>query len=119
MLTNEKEMKTLHSGFSGDPERRFLPTKTDGRLLKTDVLPGVKIHVLGPSRERDVIRDMDPPKGKSFLRMRASLDVDTVCRRRHSLLSFVTTITRVPARFSRQTETELSEQVQCQILRLL
>ncbi|HEV7398316.1 MAG TPA: hypothetical protein VGN86_17520 [Pyrinomonadaceae bacterium] len=77
MLTNDKEMKTLHSGFSGDPERRFLPTKTDSRSLKTEVLPGVKIHVLGPSRERDVIRDMDPPKGESFLRMRASIDVDT------------------------------------------
>ena len=77
MLTNEKAMKTLHSGFSGDPEKRFLPTKTDGRLLKTNVLPGVKIHVLGPTRERDVIRDMNPPKGESFLRMRASFDVDT------------------------------------------
>lgn len=77
MLTNEKEMKTLHSGFSGNPERRFLPTKTDSRLLKTEALPGVKIHVLGPSRERDVIRDMDPPKGESFLRMRAALNADT------------------------------------------
>jgi beta-lactamase superfamily II metal-dependent hydrolase len=81
MLTNEKEMKTLHGGFLGDPERRFLPTKpkadNNGRLLKTDVLPGVKIHVLGPSRERDVIRDMDPPKGESFLRMRASFDANT------------------------------------------
>lgn len=80
-LTNEKEMKTLHSGFVGEPERRFLPIKpkadNNGRLLKTDVLPGVKIHVLGPSRERDVIRDMDPPKGESFLRMRASIDTDT------------------------------------------
>ena len=78
MLTNEKEMKTLHSGFAGDPERRFLPTKTDdSRLLKTTVLPGIKIHVLGPSRARDVIRDMDPPKGKSFLRMRNSIDTQT------------------------------------------
>lgn len=80
-LTNEKEMKTLHSGFLGDPERRFLPAKpkpdNNGRVLKTEVLPGVKIHVLGPSRERDVIRDMDPPKGESFLRMRASLDTNT------------------------------------------
>lgn len=80
-LTNEKEMKTLHGGFLGDPERRFLPVKpkadNDGRLLKTDVLPGVKIHVLGPSRERDVIRDMNPPKGESFLRMRASIDTNT------------------------------------------
>ena len=80
-LTNEKEMKTLHSGFLGDPERRFLPVKPKAdaniRLLKTDVLPGVKIHVLGPSRERDVIRDMDPPKGESFLRMSASIDTNT------------------------------------------
>lgn len=37
----------------------------------------MKIHVLGPSRERDVIRDMDPPKGESFLRMRGSIDVNT------------------------------------------
>jgi hypothetical protein len=80
-LTNEKEMKTLHSGFLGQPERRFLPKKPkaddNGRLVKTDVLPGVKIHVLGPSREREVIRDMDPPKGESFLRMRASIDATT------------------------------------------
>jgi hypothetical protein len=76
MLTNDKEMKTLHSGFTGEPERRFLPTKDgDTRLLKTDVLPGVKVHVLGPSRSRDVIRDMDPPKGESFLRMRSAVDV--------------------------------------------
>ena len=78
MLTNEKEMKTLHSGFSGEAERRFLPSKVhDIRLLKTDVLPGVKIHVMGPSRDREIIRDMDPPKGKSFLRMRGSMDAQT------------------------------------------
>jgi beta-lactamase superfamily II metal-dependent hydrolase len=78
MLSNEKAMKTLHSGFSSHPERRFLPTTSDdNRLLKTDALPGVKVHVLGPSRSRDVIRDMDPPKGKSFLRMRGAVDVQT------------------------------------------
>lgn len=78
MLSNEKPMKTLHSGFSGQPERRFLPIKPpDNRSLKTDALPGVKIHVLGPTRERDVIRDMDPPKGESFLRMRGAVDLQT------------------------------------------
>ena len=78
MLSNERAMKTLHSGFSSNPERRFLPTKSDdNRLLKTDALPGVKVHVLGPSRERDIIRDMDPPKGKSFMRMRGAVDVQT------------------------------------------
>lgn len=77
MLTNDKEMKTLHSGFTGNPQRRFLPTKSDSnRTFETDALPGVKVHVMGPSRQRDVIRDMDPPKGKSFLRMRGVLDTD-------------------------------------------
>jgi beta-lactamase superfamily II metal-dependent hydrolase len=78
MLSNDKAMKTLHSGFRANPERRFLPTKSDdNRSLKTDALPGVKVHVLGPSRKRDVIRDMDPPKGKSFLRLRGVVDVQT------------------------------------------
>lgn len=78
MLSNEKAMKTLHSGFGGNPTRRFLPTKADdSRTLETDALPGVKVHVLGPSRKRDVIRDMDPPKGESFLRVAGALNSQT------------------------------------------
>jgi beta-lactamase superfamily II metal-dependent hydrolase len=94
LLSNDKAMKTLHSGFSGNPPRYFLPEKTGrnrtfetdvlpvelmpnargeprrrNRTFETDVLPGVKVHILGPSRERDVIRDMNPPKGESFLRL--------------------------------------------------
>lgn len=72
MLSNDKAMKTLRGGFVGNPLRRFLPAKsgTDGdRTLETGVLPGVKVHVLGPSRDPDVIRDMDPPSGESYLRM--------------------------------------------------
>jgi beta-lactamase superfamily II metal-dependent hydrolase len=82
-LSNEKAMKTLHNGFSGDPERRFLPEVDDGppvedrRVLKTTALPGVKVHVLGPSRSRDIIRDMNPPKGESFLRMSGVVQSDT------------------------------------------
>lgn len=83
MLTNDKEMKTLHNGFAGAAERRFLPEKKNSaspsahRAFTTPVLPGVRIHVLGPSRDRDVIRDMDPPKGKSFLRMQEALATPT------------------------------------------
>lgn len=80
-LTNDKEMRTLHSGFQGGAKRRFLPTKTDegkksrdARTFTTAALPGVTVHVLGPSRSRDLIRDMDPPKGESFLRLRGALD---------------------------------------------
>jgi beta-lactamase superfamily II metal-dependent hydrolase len=78
MLNNEKAMKTLHSGFVGDPLRRFLPERDEQqgkgavrRVMSTDALPGVKIHVMGPSRDRDAIRDMDPPKGESYLRLTA------------------------------------------------
>jgi len=69
MLSNDRAMRTLHSGFSGAPRRRFLPADEDGkRSFETDALPGLKVHILGPSRSPEVIRDMDPPKGKSFLR---------------------------------------------------
>jgi len=72
-LTNEQAMRTLHSGFAGQPRRRFLPTTDPGeRTFTTDALPGVTIHVLGPSRDKEVIRDMTPPKGESYLRLQAA-----------------------------------------------
>jgi beta-lactamase superfamily II metal-dependent hydrolase len=78
MLSNDKAMKTLHSGFRGNPSRHFLPEKNGrNRTFETDVLPGVKVHVMGPSRERDVIRDMDPPKGESFLRLHGAVAEQT------------------------------------------
>lgn len=78
MLSNDKAMKTLHSGFGGSPQRRFLPEKSGNtRTLETTALPNVKIHVLGPSRQREVIRDMNPPKGESFLRLRDVADRQT------------------------------------------
>lgn len=72
MLSNDKAMKTLHSGFLGKIARRFLPEKTEAgiiRTFETPALPSVKIHVMGPQRSTDVIRDMDPPAGKSYLRL--------------------------------------------------
>jgi beta-lactamase superfamily II metal-dependent hydrolase len=69
MLSNDKAMRTLHGGFAGNAKRRFLPAKEE-RSFDTDAIPGVRVHVLGPSRSQDVIRDMDPPKGESFLRMK-------------------------------------------------
>ena len=67
-LTNRAAMRTLHGGFAGKPQRRFLPTKQrSARSFETPVLPGVKVHVLGPSRKEEVIRDMNPEKGESYL----------------------------------------------------
>jgi len=78
-LTNAKAMDTLHRGFAGGAVRRFLPEKlADGKTLArtadTKVLPGVRVHVLGPSRNPDVIREMDPPSDESFLRLASAAE---------------------------------------------
>jgi hypothetical protein len=66
-------MRTLHAGFTGNPQRRFMPS-ADGsdRTFTTPVLPGVTVHVLGPSRDKEVIRDMTPPVGEAYLRLAAA-----------------------------------------------
>jgi beta-lactamase superfamily II metal-dependent hydrolase len=75
-LSNEQAMDTLHDGFLARPRRRsrrrFLPEggSTDTRLT-TSILPGVVVHVLGPSRTEDVIRDMNPPVNQSYLQFLA------------------------------------------------
>lgn len=67
-LSNEPAMRTLHQGFKGKPLRRFLEGKM--QTLTPTVLPGVSVHVFGPARDEDIIRDMDPPAGQSYLRAR-------------------------------------------------
>lgn len=74
-LSNEGAMTTLHEGFAAKPLRRFMPTKTaSDATFSTAALPDVTVHVLGPSRDKDVIRDMDPPAGHSYLQMLAGDD---------------------------------------------
>jgi beta-lactamase superfamily II metal-dependent hydrolase len=74
-LSNEAAMATLHDGFGGSPLRRFLPEREVAELrFQTDALPGITVHVLGPSHDPAVIRDMDPPAGQSYLR---SLDLSS------------------------------------------
>ncbi len=69
-LSNERAMRTLHHGFTGAVERRFLPEADAGlRGWTTPHLPGVAVRCLGPSRDLDVIRELDPPAGKSYLRL--------------------------------------------------
>ncbi|WP_353815117.1 MBL fold metallo-hydrolase [Agromyces sp. SYSU T00266] len=70
-LSNEAAMATVHRGFKGGSsgaERRFLD-REPGTLDTEKALPGVNVHVLGPSRDEDIIRDMNPPSGESFLRV--------------------------------------------------
>jgi hypothetical protein len=71
-LSNEAAMRTLHHGFAGSPRRRFLAANAKGshlRAISSKVLPGARIHVLGPSRDPEIIKDMDPPVGQSYLRL--------------------------------------------------
>jgi beta-lactamase superfamily II metal-dependent hydrolase len=73
--TNAKAMATLHRGFAGSPPRYFLPEATDdGRStsITTDLLPGVKVHILGPLRSAEAIRDMNPPADDAFLKVGAA-----------------------------------------------
>lgn len=71
-LPNAAAMATLHGGFCGHPRRRFLPEVPRGggvrRSFRPRLLPGVTVHVLGPSRDAQVVRDMDPPAAQSYLR---------------------------------------------------
>lgn len=67
-LTNEKAMRTVHTGFKGSPKRRFLPLRNETELTRTySVAPKCRISILGPPHNADVIRDMNPPEGKAFL----------------------------------------------------
>ena len=66
-LVNAKAMATLHNGFAGKPARKFLPPKLrDMQSFKPDLLDGVIVHAMGPSRDPEVIRDMNPPEGGAF-----------------------------------------------------
>lgn len=70
-LTNDKAMRTLHFGFAGRPRRRFL-SRLNEPLGRVRALPGVTVHVLGPSRDPRVIAKMRPPSKESFLRLFAA-----------------------------------------------
>jgi len=63
-LTNKAPLRTLHSGFRGRPPRRFLAADTHTPEGRSDL----RVHVLGPLEDRNVIRDMDLPTGQSCLR---------------------------------------------------
>lgn len=63
-LKNEAAMDTLWDGFKGAPRRRYLSAGDEP--LVTDLLPGVRIHLLGPARDEATIRDLAPPKKETY-----------------------------------------------------
>jgi beta-lactamase superfamily II metal-dependent hydrolase len=69
-LVNADAMKMLHEGFAGKPRRLYLPYEDEQKnSFKTPALPGVDVHVMGPSRNEKVIKDMDPKAGHSYLHL--------------------------------------------------
>ncbi len=68
--SNEGAMRTLRHGFAGTPVRRYLPEEQPGPAwFSTSCLPGVTVHVLGPSRDMRIIRELTPPAGQSYLKL--------------------------------------------------
>lgn len=85
-LLNDDAMKALTSGFKGSPPVRYLPVAPAGsqgeetesqrqaRLtLETESLRGIEVSILGPSRLREVIANMEPPRTERFLRLSGGL----------------------------------------------
>lgn len=67
-LKNAAAMKRLHEGFKGVSRRRFLPKALEEKNhFRTSLLPGVEVYALGPSRNPEVMREMEPPENESFL----------------------------------------------------
>ena len=70
-LSNTEAMATLHDGFKGGKNipRRYLPyEKRNDNSFGPEFLPGVTVHVMGPSRDPEVIRDMNPSSNEQWLR---------------------------------------------------
>ncbi len=66
-LSNDESMATLRSGFAGDPTVRYLSRSASP--LRPRALGGLRVHVLGPTRSPEVIKQLDPPSGQSYLAM--------------------------------------------------
>lgn len=75
-LSNPEAMATLHDGFAGKPARWFLPeggkTAKRARTFRSNALPGVKISILGPSRDPAVVRKLNPPKKQRYFQLAAT-----------------------------------------------
>ncbi|KQT58246.1 hypothetical protein ASG52_22630 [Methylobacterium sp. Leaf456] len=65
---NGAAMERLRQGFRGRPRRRYLPTReASTRYVECAALSDIRIQVLGPSRDRETIFDMNPPSGEGYL----------------------------------------------------
>jgi len=74
-VTNDEAMATLHRGFvNGTQGARRMFLSSEDKLIRSPRLPGVDVHVLGPSKDPGVIGRMDPPNTESFFRAAAGIE---------------------------------------------
>lgn len=72
-LTNEAAMDTLYHGFAGDPVRRYLPDRDRPQEPLTLIgFPGIRFHVMGPTRDESTLGTMEPPRAETFRRLAAA-----------------------------------------------
>lgn len=79
--SNAKALDCLHEGFARREriKPRFLPeTETLPETFESSVLPGVRVHVLGPPRNPDLIKDLDPEADGETYRTLALLAADSI-----------------------------------------
>jgi beta-lactamase superfamily II metal-dependent hydrolase len=78
-LTNDDALDRLlgrnGSGFAGDTVVRFFP-KNDDAANQLTPLPGVTVTILGPSRDPDELRRMDPPRSAGWQRLALSEETE-------------------------------------------
>jgi beta-lactamase superfamily II metal-dependent hydrolase len=75
-LTNEDAMWTLRQGFAGEHvTRRYVVSDPGAPYALTD-LPGGRVHFLGPGRDPQALRRMEPPAGERWLGMTAGKAAD-------------------------------------------
>ena len=78
-LTNDDALDRLlgrnGSGFAGDTVVRFFPKHDDAENRLTP-MPGVTVTILGPSRDPDELRRMDPPRSAGWQRLALSSDTE-------------------------------------------
>lgn len=55
--------------FQNTPPVRFLPDRDPARNVIDTDLPGVRVHVLGPPRDAEHLRRMDPPASVAWLHL--------------------------------------------------
>lgn len=95
-LSNSGAMANLLAGLANAAERKFLPERPAEaplgehqepgpppvvQTLTTPNLPGVEVHVLGPSHDPDVIASLKPPEGEYYELVRGQLVAKTVPRK--------------------------------------